>query len=187
MLPGLLTVSELKAIQRALRRVKRRVGNRQMLSLAWCDALAERLRARIAEIRELRILQCTLFEKHKEQNWLVAAHQDLMLPGAGEHSRDHDQRLRLRRGTTAELQRVIAVRCHVDVCAESDGPLRTKPGTHKVGVLRANEVALRSESVEWKTHVAGAGDVLLMRPLTVHASSKSTGNSRRRVLHFVFA
>ena len=30
------------------------------------------------------------------------------------------------------------------------------------------------------------GDALLMRPLVLHASSKSSGSSLRRVLHFVF-
>jgi hypothetical protein len=30
------------------------------------------------------------------------------------------------------------------------------------------------------------GGALLMRPLAWHASSKATGTSRRRVLHFVF-
>lgn len=31
-----------------------------------------------------------------------------------------------------------------------------------------------------------AEGVLLMRPLALHASSKATGSSRRRVLHFVY-
>jgi hypothetical protein len=33
---------------------------------------------------------------------------------------------------------------------------------------------------------AKRGDALLMRPLVLHASSKSSGSSLRRVLHFVF-
>jgi len=33
---------------------------------------------------------------------------------------------------------------------------------------------------------AARGDALLMRPLVLHASSKASGTSRRRVLHFVF-
>jgi len=33
---------------------------------------------------------------------------------------------------------------------------------------------------------AEAGEALAMRPLLVHASSKASGNSRRRLLHVVF-
>jgi hypothetical protein len=33
---------------------------------------------------------------------------------------------------------------------------------------------------------ARSGDVLALRPLLLHASSKGSGNGRRRVLHFVF-
>lgn len=36
------------------------------------------------------------------------------------------------------------------------------------------------------TCLAQCGDVLLLRPLLLHASSKSSGSSRRRVLHFLF-
>jgi hypothetical protein len=34
--------------------------------------------------------------------------------------------------------------------------------------------------------IAQTGDVVCMRPLALHSSSKATGSSRRRVLHFVF-
>ena len=33
---------------------------------------------------------------------------------------------------------------------------------------------------------APRGGAMVMRPLLLHASSKSTGTSRRRVLHFLF-
>jgi hypothetical protein len=35
--------------------------------------------------------------------------------------------------------------------------------------------------------IAPRGAALVMRPLLLHASSKSTGQGRRRVLHFLFA
>ena len=46
-------------------------------------------------------------------------------------------------------------------------------------------LALRDRSGERVAEVP-RGAALLMRPLTLHASSKSMGASRRRVLHFVF-
>ncbi len=108
------------------------------------------------------------------------------MPTTSKRGRDIGDSLRLVRGTADELSRVVAIRCHVDNCGEHDGALRVKPGSHKLGVLLANEIPTKTHAIEWQTQVAQAGDALLMRPLTVHASSKSTGTSRRRVLHFVF-
>jgi ectoine hydroxylase-related dioxygenase (phytanoyl-CoA dioxygenase family) len=182
-----ITVRELRAIQRVLCRVTVRAGDRRMLNLPWCAALAARLRNRIAAIRGMVAVQCTLFEKRVESNWLVAAHQDLMLPSSSTVAQDTNTNLRLRRGTATELERIVAVRCHIDDCCESDGALRTKLGSHRLGILRADEVSEKTEGISWRTQTTRAGDVLLMKPLTVHASSKSTSSSRRRVLHFVFA
>jgi ectoine hydroxylase-related dioxygenase (phytanoyl-CoA dioxygenase family) len=158
-----------------------------MLDLPWCRDLAFRLQHRIAAVRELNVVTCTLFEKHVGANWLVPPHQDLMLPATGEKFRVTSDGLRLRRGVPAELERAVAVRCHLDDCGESDGALRTKPRSHTLGILLADEVSEKTCELTWQTHVACAGDILLMKPLTVHASSKSSGRSRRRVLHFVFA
>ena len=67
-----------------------------------------------------------------------------------------------------------------------DGPLRVLPGTHTQGRLSPTSMAtLRQQGTE-TVCTAPAGAALLMRPLLVHASSKSTGTSRRRVLHFAF-
>jgi ectoine hydroxylase-related dioxygenase (phytanoyl-CoA dioxygenase family) len=84
------------------------------------------------------------------------------------------------------LQQLVALRLHIDDCALGDGPLKMVPGSHRFGRL-GNEtaLALRDRHGERVAEVA-RGAALLMRPLILHASSKSTGASRRRVLHFVF-
>ena len=85
----------------------------------------------------------------------------------------------------AFLARMLAVRLHLDPCDETDGPLRVLPGSHTHGILSPEKIA--SLPGAWRTCTASVGDALLMRPLLVHASSKATGHSRRRVLHWVFA
>ncbi|MGL4230294.1 MAG: phytanoyl-CoA dioxygenase family protein, partial [Casimicrobium sp.] len=146
-----------------------------------------RLQRRISALRMLKPIQCTLFEKSAERNWSVTAHQDLMLPTEQLVGRQTADGLCVRRGSCGELANVVAVRCHVDDCLEGDGALRTKPGTHRLGILRDDQVVEKTKAIGWKTHEARSGDVLLMRPLVVHSSAKSSGVSRRRVLHFVFA
>jgi ectoine hydroxylase-related dioxygenase (phytanoyl-CoA dioxygenase family) len=85
------------------------------------------------------------------------------------------------------LMRIVALRVHVDDSTAENGPLRVLPGTHVSGVLsRAAivEVARRVESVEC---TVASGGVVAMRPLLVHASSKSLLQAPRRVLHVEYA
>ena len=75
------------------------------------------------------------------------------------------------------LENKVAVRIHLDDCDPEDGTLRVVPGSHRDG------------HGEQKSDIdcsARRGDALVMRPLLLHSSTKATGISLRRVLHFVF-
>jgi hypothetical protein len=63
-----------------------KAGTRRLLDLEWCSLLADRLRNE-PRLREFlpanpRAVQCTLFAKTAESNWLVGLHQDLSIPVA---------------------------------------------------------------------------------------------------------
>lgn len=171
-------------------------GTRNMLAQPWCAALAQQLRAHPAIAAclptDARAVQCTYFEKTAHRNWLVAPHQDLSVPVAQQVAAPGWQGWSAKEGhwfvqpPAAWLARMVAVRLHLDDCGPSDGPLRVLPGTHTHGHLSPAAMAtLRQQGTE-AVSTAPAGTALLMRPLLVHASSKSTGTGRRRVLHFVF-
>lgn len=61
-----------------------RVGSRALLSEVWCRTLARSLRLHRALATLLPVnavaVQCTLFEKSPQRNWLVSLHQDLSIP-----------------------------------------------------------------------------------------------------------
>ncbi len=84
------------------------------------------------------------------------------------------------------LENLVALRFHIDECGAEDGALKLVPGSHRLGrVSDADKARLRDELGE----VIGAvekGGAMAMSPLLLHASSKATGGSRRRVLHFMF-
>ena len=85
------------------------------------------------------------------------------------------------------LRKIVAVRLHVDECSSDDGPLKVVPGSHTHGRTgHDTALALRDTLGEVVCPVARGG-ALLMSPLLLHSSSKATGQSRRRVLHFLFA
>lgn len=84
------------------------------------------------------------------------------------------------------LEQLVAVRVHLDPCLDEDGPLQFIPMTHTLGRIPAARAAELKKNTSVVTCRLAQGGVLLTRPLAWHASSKATGMSRRRVLHFVF-
>lgn len=171
-------------------------GQRELLDQPWCQALAGWLHDLPALQPHLApdavAVQCTLFEKSPERNWLVTPHQDLAIPVASRVDHAALRGWSIKGGrhfvlAPAEvLARMLAVRLHLDDATQADGGLRFVLGSHRDGVL--DEAALR----RWREHAADvavdarAGDALLMRPLVLHASSKASAHGRRRVLHFLF-
>ncbi|MDR7152208.1 hypothetical protein J2W49_004184 [Hydrogenophaga palleronii] len=171
-------------------------GTRCLLSMAWCAALASRIREH-ADLRRLVppghvAVQCTYFEKSSARNWLVPLHQDLSIPvvervgGAGLSGWSEKEGAVFVQAPVEVLEQLVAVRLHLDRCGSSDGPLRVVSGSHSHGVLApAAAVAVRDAAGECLCE-AEVGTALVMRPLLLHASSKSLGTGRRRVLHFLF-
>ena len=84
------------------------------------------------------------------------------------------------------LQSLVALRAHLDDCGPESGVLRVVPRSHRHGRLSADAAkTLRQQDGEVAC-LARRGDVLAMRPLLLHSSSKTRSASRRRVLHFLF-
>lgn len=61
------------------------------------------------------------------------------------------------------------------------------PDTHKSGVFTDDEIAKLANNTKPVDCLASSGGVVVMRPLTIHASSKSTDTKPRRVLHIEYA
>lgn len=85
------------------------------------------------------------------------------------------------------LEGIVALRLHLDDSLTANGPLRVLPGTHRRGVLSDEEVQELARSVAPHECIVGRGGVIAMRPLLVHASSKSISDMPRRVLHVEYA
>jgi len=85
------------------------------------------------------------------------------------------------------LEGVLALRLHLDDSTLQNGPLRVVPGSHRRGVLTDEDVQTLAHEA-WPVYcVAAKGDVLAMRPLLVHASSKASDGTARRILHVEYA
>jgi ectoine hydroxylase-related dioxygenase (phytanoyl-CoA dioxygenase family) len=175
----------------------KRAGARHILSCPAIAALANDQRlmgiARQVLGNGLAPFRATLFDKSPTSNWLVSWHQDTALPlreksevfGWGPWS--------VKEGVTyahapaSALEDVLALRVHLDESTALNGPLRVLPRTHTLGVL-TDEVVLQLAATEKANEcLVPQGGVLAMRPLIIHASSKSQMEAPRRVLHIQYA
>jgi ectoine hydroxylase-related dioxygenase (phytanoyl-CoA dioxygenase family) len=174
-----------------------RAGVRHALSLAPVAELARHqvLMELAAEVlgADAFPYRATLFDKSPEANWLVVWHQDTALP------------LRSRRETpgwgpwsvkewidyahapASALCQVLALRVSLDNSTVENGPLRVLPRTHTLGVLTDDTIHELSTRISPVDCINPKGGVVAMRPLLVHASSKSHAETPRRVLHIEYA
>ncbi|MFD0726325.1 phytanoyl-CoA dioxygenase family protein [Lysobacter brunescens] len=172
-------------------------GARDLLWQPWCARLVAPIRRRLHAAGVLAAesvaVQCTLFRKTADCNWKVPYHQDLSVPVAArvEHPAltgwsSKPDGLYVQ-PPEALLSDLLAVRLHLDICGEDDGPLRIVPGSHRAGRLPFAAIADVPKSARERSCVAAPGDLWLMRPLVLHASSRALRPNGRRVLHFLFA
>lgn len=154
--------------------------------LSCSDTLMNLMGGSLVPVRSI------LFDKTPDQNWPVAWHQDLtisvgekmMAAGYGPWSfKDGVVHVQ---PPVALLEQMITVRVHLDETSAGNGALKVIPGSHQLGKIPAESIRAQTEG----SHVVcecEPGDVLLMSPLLLHASSRSVTPSRRRIVHIEYA
>jgi ectoine hydroxylase-related dioxygenase (phytanoyl-CoA dioxygenase family) len=199
-LPDVLTRSDLDRLDESLKRdplPRSRAGMRHALKHPAVLAVARdpRLLAIAQEVfgRSPFPFRATVFDKSPVSNWLVVWHQDTALPLRERREVQEWGPWSVKDGViyahapASALARVVALRLHLDDSTSENGPLRVLPGTHTMGVLSddaIHDLSTRTTAVDC---LVPAGGILIMRPLIVHASSKSRSVTRRRVLHLEYA
>jgi len=174
-----------------------RAGARQLLSLPAVKSVARTQIIKAIADDWLGVdaipLRATLFDKSSEKNWLVAWHQDTALPvteprdvrGWGPFTNKAGVLHAI--APTEALSRIVAIRLHLDDSTSDNGPLRVLPGTHAHGVLCHDEIREMAAAIPAVECTVAAGSLVVMRPLIIHASSKSRSDQPRRVIHIEYA
>src|SRR3984957_402137 len=174
-----------------------RAGIRHALAL---DPVAAFARQRILSEIAREVLgadafpfRATLSDKSPTSNWLVVWHQDtalpfrerIDLPGWGPWSVKDG--IPYAHAPAEVLRQVVALRVHLDESNLANGPLRVLPGTHNQSVLSDDEIGNLATRITPVDCVVRRGGILAMKPLIVHASSKSHSEMPRRVLSTEYA
>lgn len=154
---------------------------------------SDQLKSKIATYfsSPVQVVRVLVFDKTPDKNWLVTWHQDKTIsvtnnadiPGWGPWTiKDGVHHVQ---PSQAVLENMVTFRIHLDDADESNGCLKVIPKSHRLGILSRGDqdnLVSNSESVLCS---AKAGDVLVMKPLLLHASSKGSlkrnSYSHRRV------
>lgn len=177
------------------------------ISAAGIRGLAQKVKsirtlAQSSEIRKLvesdlgingRLVRSIYFNKSADINWQVAWHQDLTIAVQEKLEIEGYRSWSLKEGVPHVhpplhvLERMLTVRVHLDFADESNGALWVAPGSHRLGKISSSDAS--NIATRFGKHLCSvnAGDVMLFKPLILHASYKAASTHKRRVIHFEFA
>lgn len=137
------------------------------------------------------IVKSIYFDKPEKSNWFVAYHQDLTISidkkiemeGFNFWTSKHEQYAV--QPPTSLLENIFAIRIHLDDTDEENGALKIIEGSHLKQICRP-------ETIDWKSEKetfcnVEQGGIMLMKPLLLHGSNRTTNQKRRRVIHIEFS
>jgi ectoine hydroxylase-related dioxygenase (phytanoyl-CoA dioxygenase family) len=139
------------------------------------------------------LVRAILFNKSPESNWFVTWHQDRTV-AVSSHFHDEqwrawslkDQVLHVQ-PPEAVLANMVTIRVHLDAASTENGCLKIIPNSHKLGVISQQAIPDAVADAQIYCCEVNKYAALIMRPLLLHASSKSLVLEQRRVLHFEFS
>ena len=187
---------ELESLRTEANRVATQAGKACVRHLRAASDLFDRLSTSEKMLslipKGMQPVRSILFDKTESENWPVLWHQDLTIavaeekdiPGYGPWSyKDGSPHVQ---PPHSLLKNIITIRLHLDNTPSTNGALRVLPNSHNQGIINT-ETLNQLNKDEAITCECSAGDVLLMSPLILHSSRRSTTPSRRRVIHFEYA
>ena len=140
-----------------------------------------------------RVVRAIYFDKTPDANWKVPWHQDLTISvkskieTQGFSAWTMKAKIRHVQPPVDILEKMIALRFHLDDADETNGALKVIPKSHTKGRLSAAEIKKIREANESEFCRVKQGDCLIMRPLILHSSSAGTNPENRRVIHLEFS
>ncbi len=153
------------------------------------------LRKLITELlgKEAGLIRTLFFNKTRETNWAVGWHQDRTIavkqkiPVAGFTGWSIKENIPHVQAPASLLKNMLICRIHLDPADIDNGVLQVIPGSHQKGIERTNNLMQNASSTISVPCTVQAGDAVVMRPLLIHRSKKSTTLKPRRVIHLEYA
>lgn len=153
----------------------------------------EKLKSVISSIagEDFFIVKSIYFDKPETSNWFVAYHQDLTISvdnkenieGFGPWTTKHNQFAV--QPPLEFLENIFTIRIHLDETDENNGALKVVDESHSKQIYRP-------ETIDWNIEKESfcsvkSGGIMLMKPLLLHGSNRTSNQKRRRVIHIEFS
>jgi len=137
------------------------------------------------------VVKSIYFDKPEKSNWYVAYHQDLTvsvdqkveLPDFGPWTTKQNQFAV--QPPLHILENIFTIRIHLDDTDEHNGALKVVPKSHAKGIYRPETIDWNTEKEEICT--VEKGGIMIMKPLLLHGSNRTTNGKKRRVIHIEFS
>ncbi|MDB5012454.1 MAG: phytanoyl-CoA dioxygenase [Daejeonella sp.] len=137
------------------------------------------------------LVKSIYFDKPAQSNWFVACHQDLTISVDKRVELENYGPWTVKQNQFAVqppieiLQNIFTVRIHLDNTDKGNGALKIISSSHQKSIYRP-------ETINWDIETeticdVPKGGVMIMKPLLLHSSSRTTNNEKRRVIHLEFS
>ncbi|WP_299215805.1 phytanoyl-CoA dioxygenase family protein [uncultured Aquimarina sp.] len=137
------------------------------------------------------LVKSIYFDKPPTSNWFVSYHQDLSISVNKKEIIPEYTNWTVKKhqfGVQPPLEvlkNMYTIRIHLDETNEHNGALKVIPESHTKGIYRP-------ETINWNVEKevvcnVPKGAAMLMKPLLLHSSSRTTNHQRRRVIHLEFS
>ena len=142
---------------------------------------------------KVELVRVIFFDKTPQSNWLVSWHQDKTIAVNDKRSIEGWGTWSVKDGVhhvqpdLAVLNQMITFRLHLDDCNQQNGCLKVIPKSHSLGILSGAECQQLGKTEQPHFCEVLAGDMVIMKPHILHASSKSTVDGHRRVVHIEYS
>jgi len=153
----------------------------------------ENLKAIIKEIfgENYFVVKSIYFDKPEKSNWYVAYHQDLTISVDKKVSLENFGPWTTKQNQFAVqpplniIENIFTIRIHLDDTDENNGALKVVPKSQAKGIYRP-------ETIDWnveKENICNVeqGGIMIMKPLLLHGSNRTTNGKKRRVIHIEFS
>lgn len=190
------TLESIEGNSQSIIKTKELFAIRQLINVKpelWKILLNENLYELITEIGGTNCLltKAIYFNKPKKSNWFVSYHQDLSINVTEKSEIKGYKNWTTKRNQIGVqppikiLENIFTIRIHLDDTTKNNGALRVIPKSHLKGIIRTDNENYKTEN-EVLCEL-NKGESMLMKPLTLHASSRTLNESKRRVIHLEFS
>lgn len=133
------------------------------------------------------IVKSIYFDKPENSNWYVAYHQDLTISVDKKEAIENFVNWTKKQNQFAVqppisvLENIVTLRIHLDETNSGNGALKVIENSNSKGIYRPETINWENEKEV--TCNVNKGGVMLMKPLILHSSGRTTNSKKRRVIH----